>query len=239
MTEEDRQLSSFDQAFLTGMDGVGEVLLVRHAQQEFETATKSGDPPSMKNFIDPPLSERGRQQAKLVGASLADVPLDAVYSSPLSRAADTAREIAGHHGLELRIIDDLREVEIFRDIPEDESPLSVLSKEVLEAARQRMVDERSWDVYPLSESSHEFRRRVISAVESAIVGHPEQRIAIVCHGGVINAYLGHLIATKFDMFFRPAHTAVNAVITRRRRRALRSLNEIQHLRTSEGDFTTY
>ena len=80
---------------------------------------------------------------------------------------------------------------------------------------------------------------VVNAVESAIVAQEGKRIAIVCHGGVINAYLAHLISSRSDMFFRPAHTAVSVVRAGRRRRVLHSLNDVHHLSTAEGEFTTY
>ncbi|MCH8850274.1 MAG: histidine phosphatase family protein [Chloroflexi bacterium] len=234
MAEQDKQPSTFDIAFLTGGVGeVGEVLLIRHGQQEYDPRGTTQD------LIDPPLSEHGRAQAQLLGKAFADTELAAIYASPLQRANDTAAALAGHHELEVQVIDDLREIEIFRDVPRDKPPAAVLSRELLEAARLRMVNELSWDVYPLSEGSQEFRKRTVNAVEVAIVAQPAKRIAIVCHGGVINSYIAHIIGARGDMFFRPAHTAVSVIVAGRRRRALRSLNDVYHLRTAEGDFTTY
>jgi broad specificity phosphatase PhoE len=102
-----------------------------------------------------------------------------------------------------------------------------------------MLNERSWDVYPYTESSFEFRKRTINAIESAIARNAGERIAIVCHGGVINAYMGHIIGSPYDMFFRPAHTAVNVVAAGGNRRVPHSLNDTHHLRTPEGNFLTY
>jgi broad specificity phosphatase PhoE len=102
-----------------------------------------------------------------------------------------------------------------------------------------MLNERSWDVYPNSEPSHDFLKRSINAVEQAMATQQSGRIAVVCHGGVINAYVGHIIASPYDMFFRPAHTSVNVVLAGESIRALRSLNDTHHLRTAEGDATTY
>ena len=62
---------------------------------------------------------------------------------------------------------------------------------------------------------------------------------IACHGGVINAYTGYVIATDFDMFFRPAHTSVHVVLAKGHVRALESLNDTHHLLTAEGSFVTY
>src|SRR5581483_8574630 len=99
----------------------------------------------------------------------------------------------------------------------------------LEALRERMIVEKRWDVYPYSESSFEFRRRSVNAIEAILAGHPAQRVAIVCHGGVINAYTGHLINTPYDMWFRPAHASFSLAVAAHGRRALRFVNAVQHL----------
>lgn len=228
-----RRPSVFDEAFLTGVEDVTEVLLIRHAEQDI----KPNGP--VDDLRDPPLTARGEQQARLLGKALSTTNFDAVYASPLRRARETARAVAGHHRLEPTIIDDLREVEIFRDMPKGKSVTDVLGEEMLRAVRQRMLDEKSWDVYPYSESSHDFKKRAINAVEAAVAAHSSERIAIVCHGGVINAYVGHVIGSRYDMFFRPAHTSVNVLDVGRGRKALRLLNDTLHLETAEGSFVSY
>ncbi len=221
---------SFDLAFLSNTENVTELLLVRHGQQEYDV---NGP---VSEMLDPPLSALGRTQARLVGEALSTERIDVVYASPLQRALNTGQEIARHHRLEPIVLDDLREVGVFRDIPPDRTPLDYVGRQVLAGVRQRMVIEKSWDVYPYSESSAEFNKRVINAIEGIIATHPGERVVIACHGGVINAYTGHVIGTKYDMFFRPAHTSINIVAAGEGRRALYRLNDIHHLRSAEGDF---
>lgn len=223
----------FDQAFLVGVADVTEVLLIRHGQQDANEAGTVGD------WTDPPLSEHGQRQARLLGAALSTTKLDAIYTSPLKRAQETAQGIVEHFDLEVQTIDDLREVELFRDIPRDKTAREAIGKDLLEAVRQRMLNERSWDVYPYSESTFDFRKRTINAIELAIARSPGQRIAVVCHGGVINAYITHMVASPYDMMFRPAHTSVNIIMAGHNRRVLRLLNDVHHLRTEEGDLHTY
>ena len=229
-----RSPAVFDRAFLIGTEEVTEVLLVRHAQQDvdFHTAPTG-------EIADPPLSIHGRQQARLLGEALSTLKVDAVFTSPLRRARETAGAVAGQHRLEPEVLDDLREVEIFRDMPQEMRAEDFLGTPFLEAVRQRMLNERSWDVYPFSESSYDFSKRAINAVETAIARSPGERIVIVCHGGVINAYVGHIIGSRYDMFFRPAHASVSTVVAGEGRRVLRVLNETHHLRTGEGDFLSY
>ena len=228
-----RPPSVFDRAFLSDSETVLEVLLIRHGQQEINLDGPTGD------LIDPPLSEQGRLQARLLGEALSTVHLDAVFASPLERALRTAEAVAAQQRLDVQVISDLREVEIFRDVPDDQTPREFFGRELLEAIRHRMLTERSWDVYPSSERSADFSHRAINAVEQAIAMQKSGRIAVVCHGGVINTYAGHIIASPYDMFFRPAHTSVSIVAAGDSLRVLRSLNDVHHLRTAEGDATTY
>jgi broad specificity phosphatase PhoE len=221
---------AFDIAFLSGIENVTEVILVRHGQQDFDPAGP------MAQFIDPPLSQLGEQQAKLVGMALSTEKIDAIYASPLKRALETGREIARHHRMEPTVLEDLREVGIFIEIPPERTPVDVIGRQQLAGIRQRMILEKSWDVYPYSESSHAFNKRVINAVEGIIAAHPNQRIVVACHGGVINAYTGHVIGAKYDMFFRPGHTSINVVAAGGAVRALYRLNDVHHLETAEGSF---
>jgi broad specificity phosphatase PhoE len=220
----------FDIAFLSNREDITEVLLIRHGQQTLNVDM------SVRELTDPPLSDLGESQARLVGMRLSTERIDAVYTSSLRRAKSTANEIARHHRLEPFVLDDLREVGIFRDLPPEKTPLDAIGRLQLSGTRQRMINEKSWDVYPYSEPSAEFRKRVINAVEGIMAMHSGQRVAVACHGGVINAYVGHIIGSRYDMFFRPVHTSVNVVAGAEGIRALYTLNDITHLRTSEGDF---
>ncbi|MEW6636961.1 MAG: histidine phosphatase family protein, partial [Actinomycetota bacterium] len=77
---------------LTRMSGTLEIILVRHGQS---TANASGVWQGQMEF---PLSDEGRHQARLAGRALAEKRLDAIYSSPLSRAFETAEIIAREAG---------------------------------------------------------------------------------------------------------------------------------------------
>jgi broad specificity phosphatase PhoE len=225
----------FDRAFLTGIEGVTEVLLVRHGQQlvpDWRTARIS-------ETYDPPLSPRGEEQARLVGMRLSTEHIDRVYASPMLRALHTGREIARHHKLDVEVLDDLKEVGIFTEVPEGREPRELLGEQLLAGIRERMLRERSWDVYPYSETSHGFRKRVINAIEGIIASNTGHRVVIACHGGVINAYAGHVIGSSYDMFFRPAHASISVVAAGEGLRALHRLNDTYHLQTAEGSFLSH
>jgi len=139
----------FDRAFLTDVEGVTELVFIRHGEQ---VVPDWGRGP-VGDIVDPPLSERGEIQARLVGERFSTARIDAVYASPLRRAFDTGAQVAKHHRLEPIVIPDLREVEVFRDIPADQPAVDFLGRRLLLGVRERMLRERSWDVYPYSESS--------------------------------------------------------------------------------------
>lgn len=234
MTAE-RVLTPIDRAFLTYNAEATELILVRHGQQVWPDAAtgKVGD------WVDPPLSETGRRQAQAVGRYLAKRRIDVVYSSQLLRANDTGKAIAAAHGLDVVVEEDLREVETFRDLPADVSPLEAVGQLRLQGARERFVRYRSWDVYPYTERHEDFRHRIANAVEGVLSMHPGQRVVVACHGGVINAYIGEILGLETAMFFRPAHASVHRVRAHGDVRALESLNETIHLDEEDPALVTY
>ena len=72
------------------------LLLIRHGENEF---VKTGKLPGHLPGIH--LNERGQKQAQALGEALKNVPIKAIYSSPLERAMETAAPIATSHKLEI------------------------------------------------------------------------------------------------------------------------------------------
>jgi broad specificity phosphatase PhoE len=218
-----------DRAFLTDDPDAGTLILVRHGQQQWpdpETAT-------VTDWVDPPLSELGQRQASAVAGYLAGEPISAVYSSLLSRAHRTGIAIADQHGMEVETIDQLREVNLYGDLPADSRPVDVLGEKLVSGARERFYSTRRWDSYPHGETSADFRRRVGLAVEAAIADHPAETVVVACHAGVINAYLAEALGLNEDMFYRPAHASVHRIRFKEDRRIIQSLNETTFLDRSD------
>ena len=207
---------------------------VRHGKQEVPSGSFTP-----KLWADPPLSGLGKRQAAAVGVALAAEPVDAVLCSHLVRAAETAREVAAAHGLEPIVYPELREVETYRDVPDGVRLEDVLPPVMWHGVQERFVRELRWDVSPFSESSAEFRHRVVTVVEGILALHKGRQLAIVCHGGVINAYIGHLLGLRQDMFFRPAHASVSRVLAGDGRRVIHTLNELHHLQAVDPALVTF
>ena len=198
--------------------------LIRHGMQDYP---RSGRP--IGEIVDPPLSSIGERQLERLGERFAKVPLDAVYSSHLSRAYRTGQSVGAPWNLQPIVNKDLREYDIFRDLPPDNSPEDCLGADVVEQARERMVANLRWDSYPGSESSAEFRGRVDSALFGILAAHEDGHIAVACHGGVINAFLAVRLGIGQDMFFRAGHTSVTTVYVSGDRVVIERLNDRAHL----------
>ena len=173
---------------------------------------------------DPPLQERGLRQAELLGEWLSTEPLVAIWASPLRRARETAAAVAAHHGLELIIDDELAEF--------DKEATSYIPYEELKATRDErflaMTEGRleDYDIDPKV-----FQAGIVAALDRVIGANPGATVGVVCHGGVINAYLAHILGIDRLLFFEPGYTSISRVAASRRGdRSVVSLNELAHLR---------
>ena len=76
-----------------------------------------------------------------------------------------------------------------------------------------------------------FRRRVVAGMERIVEANPGGRVVVVSHGGVINAYAGHVLGITRPLWFEPAYASISRVMASRDGvRSVASLNETGHLR---------
>jgi len=202
------------------------VVLVRHGRSDFDETgmLETARGPQW----DPPLSEEGRDQARLLGRRirLMEPPPVAVYSSPLRRARQTAAAFALDSGMEVVVDDDLTEAFVGRWEAMSFEEILATEDELL----QRVRDQKPiWSRAPGGERGPEFRRRVVAAIDRFLGEHTEGDVVVVCHGGVINAYCGHVLGLQQEMFFMPENTSVNSIVVNGDRRTIRFLNDIVHL----------
>jgi broad specificity phosphatase PhoE len=193
-----------------------ELLLVRHARP---LRVEREDGPA-----DPALDDAGRQQADALAEWLGTEQIDAVYASPLKRAVETAEPLVDRLGLQLVQHDGVVEW--------DRESLAYIPVEELKAendpAWAAMRDER-WDL--LGVDPADFTERVVAAIDGIARAHPSQRVVVVCHSGVINAYTAALLGIDRLLWFEPRYTSVTRVLVHRDgRRSLFTLNELSHLR---------
>jgi probable phosphoglycerate mutase len=218
--------------FLTSFEGMCEVLLVRHGEQQFRENIPLGE------ALDAPLSEMGWAQARAVGERLAPARLGAVYCSSMQRAYHTACEIAKHHGYEPTVLDELREIDLWQRAPQDKGLLDIYTRDELIAIYREVARTRKHDAYPHVEDVPGFRRRVIQAMDHIIEANIGQRVAVVCHGGVINTYLSHLFGSGYDHVVPVHHTSITVIRGADDRRVVLTVNDYSHVmpfQSSRGD----
>lgn len=197
---------------------VTEVLLIRHGRS---ADVVPGSPES----ADPPLHAEGERQAALLAARLAPKRLDAVYSSHLRRAVQTAEAFAVPMGLAVSIDPQLEEVRL-GDWGNGEFRRRAFVQDPEWVAWSRT---RRWDGIPGAEGDEVFRRRVTLAVDRALAAHPGGRIAVVCHGGVINAYLAVLLGSSRTIWMTCDNTSISVVHHTPDGHSIVTANDCRHL----------
>ena len=159
------------------------ILLVRHG------ATVSSGEDSFNGETDIPLSELGRDEARALGRRLAEERIDAFYSSPLSRAMETARLVAAPHGKEVVPLPDLREVSHGRWEGRLRAEVEELYPE----------EYRRWEADPFSfapsggETGLAVTARAVPAVLGIVAAHAGQRVLVVSHKATIRLLLASLL----------------------------------------------
>jgi probable phosphoglycerate mutase len=193
-----------------------ELLMIRHALP-LRVEGVPGRP------ADPALSEGGRMQAERLARWLAREHLDAIYASPLKRARETAEPLAAARELAVALEPGIAEFD--RDA-ESYVPLEELKAESW-ARWKELVDGGMYAALDLGA----FRQTVVEAVERIVAAHPRQRVAVVCHGGVINAWAASVLGIERAIFFEPGYTSVHRFLAASSgERSVVSLNELAHLR---------
>jgi broad specificity phosphatase PhoE len=183
-----------------------EILLVRHGQS---TANAKGIWQGQMEF---PLSEEGRRQASLAGRGLSNEPFEGLYSSPLSRAFETAEIIRDRTGFtgEVVPVDGLSErhggILEGHTWAEQEQRNPELAKKFL-----AIPEEERWTLVG-AETDDEVVARFEEALSSIRALHPDgSHIVVVSHGGVMRAFLRGLFGPDV---LPGAQRASNASITR-------------------------
>jgi probable phosphoglycerate mutase len=195
-----------------------ELLLIRHAlpvRIEAEEGTAA----------DPELAEVGHAQAEALATYLGGEKIDALYASPLRRARQTAEPVSVRLGLAVVVDEELAEFD-------RHSHFYIPIEELRELKDERWDDlvEGRWGVDGEVDPST-FKSVVVEAVERVITANAGKTVAIVCHGGVINAYFAHLLDLDFPMFFEPTYTSISRVLASSAgQRQVKSINEHAHVR---------
>ena len=196
-----------------------ELIFVRHGRPQ-QVQNSDGTP------ADPPLAEIGKEQALAVASWLGEETIDHIYTSPMRRARETSQPLEKRLGLTAIVRDDISE---FDKDSSSYVPMEVL-KETNRKAWERMA---SGAMSTSPETLSSWYTNTVTQLEEIVQVHGGQRVAVVCHGGVINAYLARCL--EFDiqdfMKFDVDYTSVTRVLASGTgHRSVKSINETAHFR---------
>ena len=169
-----------------------ELILVRHGQTAANIAGL------LVGRQDVLLTELGHEQAKRAAAEVAPLEPDALVCSPLQRALQTARPISERTLLPPDVEDDIAEFGFgdFEGWTEKDALASHPHLQPL-ITGEAHPDER----WPNGESGTGFVERIFDGIGRIVTGHPNQRVVIVTHGGVIGSWVARMAAEGATSFF--------------------------------------
>jgi probable phosphoglycerate mutase len=205
--------------------GATEVVLVRHGASAAAVPGRPFD--LLDGHADPPLSPEGREQARAVAERLRGEPIDALFTTPLQRTAETAAPLAEATGLEPAVVPELREV-MLGDWEGGELRIRASQGDPMFL---RIIEEERWDVIPNAEPMDEFARRVRAGLETIVasVGRDARAVAFV-HGGVIGELCRQATASRPFAFVHADNCSISRlVVMDGGRQLLWSFNDATHL----------
>jgi probable phosphomutase (TIGR03848 family) len=165
-------------------------LLIRHATTDSVGKHLSGRMAGIH------LNEQGHEQAKKLAERLGSLPIEAIYSSPLERAVETAGPLATKLHLENVINEDFFEIDFgewtnksFKEIEN-------------QPQFQRFNSFRSGTRIPGGELMLEAQLRIVKGLEKSCIRHPRETVAIVSHADLIKAAIAYYAGINLDMLQR-------------------------------------
>ena len=185
-----------------------EILLIRHGETAWNRERR------MQGHIDIPLNDEGQRQARALGAALAAERPDAIWSSDLQRARQTAQAIADYHDLSVQVSESLRErcYGAFEGMTYQE--IGERYAEAMKQWKARNLHARFPSGEREAETLHEFHHRCIAAVNAIAHQYQDGKIVIVAHGGVLDCL--YRAATGMALEAERHFGIVNAAINRLR-----------------------
>ncbi len=199
------------------------LILIRHGETEWNSQGK------IQGFTDIGLNEKGREQSKLLALSLRDEKIDAVYSSDLKRAVETATEIASYHGLPVQTNSALREMnhgalEGLTSVELKEKYSDILNEWINNPERVRI---------PEGESIKQVRKRAFRAIQKIYKKHFNTTVVVVSHNITIKILLSKFMEKNFSEFraFKLHPSSKSVVVCLNGKFEVEVLNDMTHLST--------
>lgn len=174
------------------MKPVTTLIFIRHGE------TRLNVNQVFRGRTDIPLNETGLSQASRLGEELAGKPLQAVYSSPMTRAMQTAAAVAGPHGLTAVPLDSFHNI-----------CLGVWEGRAKAEIKEQFPD--LWNQWvccpddlqiPGGETIPGLRRRTAEGIKWLLEEHPGEMVAVISHRSVLKAALAVVLGLERDYFWK-------------------------------------
>jgi probable phosphoglycerate mutase len=177
------------------------ILLARHGESDWNRAKR------WQGFADRPLTDLGRRQAEELADRLEGTELDAIYSSDLQRARETAEAVARRRELEVRTTPDLREVDVG-----SWSGLTRAEAEARypEAYARWLHGGEGWED---GETYEQLQARVVRAMTLIAAAHDGGQVLVVAHGGTIRAIHASALGVDVHTYRRIQRVEPNATLS--------------------------
>jgi probable phosphoglycerate mutase len=166
------------------------ILLIRHGRADYKAGHLYGWTPGVR------LSSEGREEVKRLAERLEGVRLNAVYTSPLERCAETAEVILQGRRLEATTLEELGEVRYGKW---QGKSYRTLMKTKLWRTIQLVPSQAT---FPGGESLLELQRRGVESIETIRARHKRGVVAVVSHADMIKAIVAHYLGLHLDLFQR-------------------------------------
>ncbi len=195
--------------------------LIRHGETEWNKVKR------WQGWTDIELSEKGFEQARLLGERFKNFDIDEIYASPLKRAYETARPFAEAKGMEIKTEECFKEI----NFGEWEGHTTTeLSEKYGTDFDEFLKDPENM---PLAGegSFANVEKRIAEGLEKILEGKNGKSIAIVSHGGIIRIMIKYLLKIDGSWFNQTwiDNTSISLVEIHKKANVLRILNDSTHL----------
>lgn len=177
------------------------LLLVRHASNDYLVQGRlAGRTPGVH------LNAQGQREAEEMARRTAHLALEAIYSSPLDRAVDTANALADCHKLPVQIVEGLLEGDAGEWTGKKLSELN--TTETWRAIQTKPIGVK----LPGGESIDEVQTRMVAAIEHIRKAHPDGIVAIVSHSDPLKSVIAHYLNWDLNQFQRIAISPASVTV---------------------------
>jgi len=202
------------------------IILIRHGETDWNREQV------FRGRIDVALNEVGVTQARAVQESLKDTEIDGIYSSPLSRAFETATRVGENRNVAVRGEEGLIDI----DFGAWQGLSHQKVKEEYKDLYETWLAQPDLVTFPDGESLKEVRIRSMESLEEVIKNNPEKTLALVSHRVVLKVLLCTILGLELSRFWylRQDTCAINRVEYKDGSYFLTLLNDTGHLREVQG-----